>query len=248
MNEYETIEKAKLGFEAAFAEGERYNSQTNDKEHLNRILSKLPLQGSLLDLGTGSGYLAFPIAQKNPDCRVFGLDIVTSTLDRNRERAENLGLTNLNFISYDGLALPFENNRFDTIVTRYALHHFPDIKNAFAELARVLKPGGCLFISDPAPNDNDTDHFVDRYMQMKDDGHVRFYTLAEYENLAKGFGIELKDAFISQIRFSRKEPDRYEKLLNETDKSVIEGYAIQIINDEIYITEKVNNLFFVRVG
>lgn len=56
------------------------------------------------------------------------------------------------------------------------LHHFPDIDYSISEVARVLKGGGVFFISDPCPNDCDKDRFVDEYMQLKKDGHIKFYT------------------------------------------------------------------------
>lgn len=74
---------------------------------------------------------------------------------------------------YDGIKFPFSNNSFTYIVTRYALHHFPDINECFREISRGLKSGGVLFISDPIPNENDTEGFVDVFMQLKMDGHVK---------------------------------------------------------------------------
>jgi len=83
----------------------------------------------ILDLGTGSGYLSFPIAKNNPGCEVIGLDIVNAALETNRTRADSEGIKNLSFISYDGIDFPFEEKSFDLVVTRYALHHFPDIEH-----------------------------------------------------------------------------------------------------------------------
>ncbi len=44
-------------------------------------------------------------------------------------------------ISYDGSTFPFEDNSFDLVVTRYALHHFPEIRKSIREVAWVLKGG-----------------------------------------------------------------------------------------------------------
>ena len=48
----------------------------------------------ILDLGTGSGYLSFPIAMNNPGCEVIGLDIVSAALEANRARAVEEGIKN----------------------------------------------------------------------------------------------------------------------------------------------------------
>ena len=97
----------------------------------------------------GTGYLAFPIAGKYPEAEVTGLDIVENALNHNRKRSETEGLRNLIFLSYDGLAFPFADETFDLVITRYALHHFPQIADTFHEINRVLKPNGKLFLADP---------------------------------------------------------------------------------------------------
>lgn len=64
----------------------------------------------ILDLGTGSGYLSFPIAQNNPDITFIGLDIVEKELEVNRAKAN---IRNIRFESYHGIALPFADGTFD---------------------------------------------------------------------------------------------------------------------------------------
>ena len=72
-----------------------------------------------------TGYLSFPIAKNNPGCEVTGLDIVNAALDANRARAAAECIYNLSFVSYEGIDFPFEADSFDLVVTRYAMHHFP---------------------------------------------------------------------------------------------------------------------------
>ena len=90
------------------------------------------------------------------------------------------------------------------VITRYALHHFPNIRDTFREVGRVLKPGGILFLSDPAPNVDDTERFVDAYMQMKKDGHIKFYTKEEWQEIGEGAGLRYVDGFETSIRFPKK--------------------------------------------
>lgn len=244
MIEHDSIEKTRVGFESGFSESNFYNRQTQDDEHLAGFLKAVDTNGSILDLGTGSGYLTFPLAGLNPDCHVTGLDILPETLKRNRQRAAEQGLTNLDFVNYNGISFPFSNRSFDTIVSRYALHHFPDIQKTFREIIRILKPGGQLVISDPTPNDNDAKRFVDVYMQMKDDGHIKYYTQDEFENLAKSIGLKLEYSFMSKIRFPRKRAADYCKILNGADADILNGYAVEVKDDEIFMTQRVLNLYF----
>lgn len=246
-----SIENTRKGFEESFEAGTFYNRQTQDKAHLERILHCLKISDGMriLDLGTGTGYLAFPIAEQYSKAEIIGLDIVEQALDKNRKKAVTDGLKNIQFVSYNGLTFPFADEVFDMVITRYALHHFPAIKDTFGEISRVLKPKGIFFLSDPAPNGDDTDRFVDAYMKMKKDGHIKFYTKKEWQEIGKTAGLNFIESFETQIRFPKKKKTalELEDILSRFDKQVIQGYGLEIINDEIWITESVNNLLFQKL-
>ena len=228
-----SIESTRHGFEESFAAGTFYNRQTQDSEHLNKILEFVKISEGMriLDLGTGSGYLSFPIAKNNPGCEVIGLDIVNAALETNRMRADSEGIKNLSFVSYDGINFPFDVNTFDLVVTRYA---------------RVLKSDGMLFISDPCPNECDTERFVDDYMRLKKDGHIKFYTRDEWTDICRRQGLMVVDSFNSSIRFPKKKDTAYgyEEVLKKHDKTVIDSYNLLETDTELYLTEQVNNILF----
>lgn len=242
------VEAAKAGFEAAFAEGTFYDRQTQDAAHLNAILALLPVRAGMriLDLGTGSGYLAFALAAHDPDAAVTGLDIAEKTLAQNRVRAAREERSNLHFAAYDGIDFPFADSAFDMVVSRYSFHHFPDADHSIAEVSRVLTENGYFFLSDPAPNDCDSAGFADAYMRVKPDGHNRFYTKQDWLTLCGRHGFRLADSFCSSIRFPRKNAPVYQDILQRFDRAIAESYRVQIIGDEIYITEQVNNLLFCK--
>lgn len=246
MNVKEQIAAAKEGFEQSFAAGVFYNRQTQDQQHLDKILSFLPLRDGMhiLDLGTGSGYLAFPLAEMHPEIRITGLDTVEKALAANREKAAQAGLANLQFVSYDGMRFPFPDGAFDLVISRYALHHFPDIRSSIAEISRVLRSGGCFFLSDPAPDECDSGRFVDAYMQLKPDGHIRFYTRDEWDALCGVQGMQRIGSFESRIRFPRKKDARYDALLKQYPDAIAKTYEISVSAEEIWITEQVNNLLY----
>jgi len=65
-------------------------------------------------------------------------------------RARLCDAQNVRFLAVDGMALPFTGQEFHVISTSKVMHHIPDWEGAFAEMARVLKPGSrrlfCKFV------------------------------------------------------------------------------------------------------
>lgn len=245
-----SIDATKNSFEESFKEKEFYNKQTQDEIHLRDILKFVEINPRMkvLDLGCGSGYLTFPMAKENPEANILGLDIVAKTLETNAAQAEKDSLCNLEFRSYDGIIFPFEDESFDLIVTRYALHHFPDIEQSMKEIARVLTPGGKLFISDPRPNECDITRFVDDYMQLKKDGHIKFYTKDEWIEICGKCGLSVIKSFDSQIRFPKKKSTAigFDEVIEKHDRKIIDSYELFETEEEIWVTEQVNNILFCK--
>ena len=87
---------------------------------------------------------------------------------------------------------------------------------------------------------------MDAYMQMKKDGHIKFYTKEEWLKLGELTGLQFADSFETQIRFPKKKENvpEFDEIIHRFDQQVIAGYDIEITESEIWITEKVNNLLF----
>lgn len=104
---------------------------------LQSLLGEEPLD--VLDVGTGTGILAVLIARLGH--RVTGLDLTPAMLDRARLRAHEAGV-DVEWHVGDAMHLPFDERRFDAVVSRHLLWTLPEPARAFAEWRRVVRPGG----------------------------------------------------------------------------------------------------------
>lgn len=107
---------------------------------------------TVLDLGCGPATQLGLVARLNPDTRFIGVDLSAEMLGRARSYVDELGLQNVDFHESDVARLgAFADASVDAVVSTMALHHLPDVdtlERSFAEVARVLKPGGGVYLVD----------------------------------------------------------------------------------------------------
>ena len=99
----------------------------------------------LLEIGCGLGTDLLEFARGG--ARVTGLDLTPAVVALARRRFELEGASG-NFVVGDAERLPFADNRFDVVYSFGVLHHTPDTGRAFAEVRRILRPGGVLVSDD----------------------------------------------------------------------------------------------------
>lgn len=102
----------------------------------------------IIDLATGSGDVAFALARKISDARITGMDFCEPMLDEARNKQKRLfgDHSKISFEHGDALALPLNNACADVVTIAFGIRNFADRPRAYSEIARVLKPGGHLFI------------------------------------------------------------------------------------------------------
>jgi SAM-dependent methyltransferase len=154
-----------------------------------------------LDSGTGAGTLALALAPLVRE--VVGVDVVPELLERARRNAP----ANATFVEGDATALPFEDGEFDLSCSRRTFHHISRPELAVAELARVTKPGGRIFVDDQiAPVDPLAALELDRFERARDPSHTRTLPDIDFHHLFEANGLVLHH---TRFQTHRRELDYY---------------------------------------
>jgi demethylmenaquinone methyltransferase/2-methoxy-6-polyprenyl-1,4-benzoquinol methylase len=108
----------------------------------------LPPGGQLLDVGAGTGDLALEALRRDPAVRAIGGDF---TLEMMRVGKARPGGMRVRWAGTDALNLPFPDGVFDAVVSGYLMRNVTDVRRAWSEQYRVLKPGGRVTCLDTTP-------------------------------------------------------------------------------------------------
>jgi arsenite methyltransferase len=112
-------------------------------------MGRLAAGERVLDLGSGAGTDSLVAAQMvGPHGRVTGIDMTAAMLAKARAAATEMGVTNIEFVEGEAEGLPFADASFDVVISNGVIDLVPDKDAVFAELYRVLAPGGRMQIAD----------------------------------------------------------------------------------------------------
>ncbi len=143
----------------------------------------------VLDVGTGTGPLAFALAPHVK--QVVGVDLVPELLERGRAYAAER-YPNVELVEGDASHLPFELGEFDLVMERAVLHHVPRPELVLAEMTRVTRHGGQLLVIDQlAPFDPLDAIELDRFEQARDPSHTRLLSDGDLRALFEANGLML---------------------------------------------------------
>jgi ubiquinone/menaquinone biosynthesis C-methylase UbiE len=135
---------------------------------------------NVLDVSTGAGHTALAFAPHV--ARVTATDLTPQMLDQARDLARERANTNVEFRPADAHALPFDDNTFDLVTNRIALHHYLNARKAIAEMARVCKRGGIVALVDNIVSpERLTAFYINDFEKLRDPSHNWAYPVAQLE-------------------------------------------------------------------
>ncbi len=143
-------------------------------------LSNVSINDNVLDVACGPGIVACEFAKH---CQsVKGIDITLAMIEQAKQCQKQNKLENISWDIGSALPLPYADNTFSLVITRYSFHHFLEPKKALAEMIRVCRPNGKILVADVAI-DADKSVAYDNMEWIRDSSHTHALTNGEFAEI-----------------------------------------------------------------
>ncbi len=212
-------------------------------------LAQIRPDDRVLDVACGTGLVSFVCA---PCAReVVGVDISPGMLAKARALRHAREVHNVHFVLSEAEHLPFKDGEFDVVVCRLAIHHFVQPEREIREMARVLKVGGRLVISDTISSEDEREARLHNALErLRDPSHARMLSQTELRTLIEGAGLRIsevhtqtRDRTYDEWMEVIADPIRTENLkivMEELARAgVSAGLKLRIENEQLWLTHTV---------
>jgi SAM-dependent methyltransferase len=140
-----------------------------------------------LDVACGPGLVTRALAPRVG--QIVGVDLTPAMVEM--ARRESAGVENARFELADASRLPFPDGAFDGAVTRFSMHHMPAPGRVVREMARVVRPGGWVAVSDHVTSDDHAQAaWHEEVERLRDPSHWACLTPAGFLALGEGLALE----------------------------------------------------------
>lgn len=150
-----------------YVSAEEYPTYFSKLNNLRRIIANdlsIEVNTRILDLGTGYGFFALQLAQRESSLEIVGIDISPSDILQARKNLEGYGLADrVKFVEMDAADMSFLSGSFDMIVNFLGLEDIhmtrgkTGVQNTFLEANRVLRPDGLIYFVAMPPDEMETE-------------------------------------------------------------------------------------------
>lgn len=140
----------------------------------------------VLDVACGPGMVACAFARHAK--QVSGIDITPAMIEQAQKRQQKQGLANLDWTVRKAVPLPYVDDTFSLVITRYSFHHMLSPKKTLAEMIRVCRPHGRVLVADVALAPEKSAAY-DRLEIMRDPSHTHALTGDEFSELFRNSGL-----------------------------------------------------------
>ncbi len=188
QSHHDNVEK-QFGDQASAYLSSTVHASGQDLQRLSERLQTLA-DAQVLDLGCGAGHASFVAAQQVKNVTAY--DLSTQMLDVVKRTADERGYHNVSIRHGYAESLPFDDNSYEVVISRYSAHHWHDVGQALREVRRVLKPGGrAIFIDVNSPGNAVMDVWLQTIEALRDTSHVRDYTPGEWLTMFTDAGLAI---------------------------------------------------------
>lgn len=180
----------------------RLSSTHGNPIDLERMINLLQphLDDIALDVATGGGHTAIALA--NQVKQVVAIDLTPEMLAEAQAAAEQGGRHNIEFQLADVHNLKFKDGQFDHVASRFAPHHFSEIRQALREMCRVLRPNGKLYILDCSVVDGtEPEKEINRLEFLRDSSHHYSYSPRQWNQLLGELPLTIEHAALLQSQY-----------------------------------------------
>jgi ubiquinone/menaquinone biosynthesis C-methylase UbiE len=178
-----------------------------------KLAEMLALQGDelTLDLATGTGRVARPVAKRLKGGRVIGVDQALAMLDVGHQHEDPIPA----YYQSAGEAgvLPFKSNTFDRAFVSFSLHHFGNAEDVVKEVLRVLRNGGRFVVLDPVVEeakdsvDIALEAKINQVFRRTHGDDFRFHTASSIQRLLTKAGYRIPRTNVMSYSFNQEGMD-----------------------------------------
>jgi ubiquinone/menaquinone biosynthesis C-methylase UbiE len=161
-----------------------------DKRALELLLASTNAgpEDTVLDVACGPGIVVCAFAEITR--HATGVDLVPAMIEQAQSLQQERGLKNVSWKVADVYVLPYADDSFSIVTSRYAFHHLEDPRGVLSEMRRVCKSGGKVALVDVmASADPQQAERFNQMEKLRDPSHVRALRLSEMERLFHDVGL-----------------------------------------------------------